>query len=237
MSTIGLPLNAGSLPYTCYPATPQQFYADMFSRGSALFPSIKGVVVSDTVPAAGDQDKLWIKTSNGAPIGQFIFFNAHWVWPHLSTAGGSERRMWVGLEADLVNYDGGDANPAGPSSGAMWAVDHDFDGRSPMGPGAIPDTVDNLGVNGNYGHGTHAQTIAEMPTHTHPITAFGTNTPSNGNGIIGGSNGTTGPFTYSDSTTPMSIANTGGGAAMSLVHPVRGIFLIKRTSRIYYLGA
>ena len=235
MATIGVPLNIGQLPYTCYPSDPQSFYADMFSRASALYPQITGVIISDNTPAASDRDKLWIKTSAGAPVvglaGQYVFYNGAWLWPHLTSAGSPLRLLWLEDLTALQTFDGGDTNPAGIASGPMWEEDTTFRGRSPMHPGAIPDDGSVLGVDGTYGVGVHTLTTNEIPSHTHDLDV---------NRKVGGDTGAGGQNIYGDATVgaayTLTSDATGGGLAHPNVHPVRGIYLIKRSSRIYYKG-
>jgi hypothetical protein len=273
MSTIGLPLNIGALPYTCYPSDPQTFYADMFSRARALFPAITGVVISSGTPAASDRDKLWIKTSGGAPTQpqpQFIYFNGVWVWPNVAPAGGNKRELWAGSLVDLVTYDGGDANLVGDASGAMWEEDTTFQGRVPMGPGAISgsDPAKTLAVNEQYGSGSVTLTDAQlfsMQGHQHLMGRFqgddngyflyGTNTePYTGAGSVQGrwiaGEGSESYATLSSVSLPGQYMLTGApynpatSEAMSTltnvahenVPPVTGIYIIKRTSRVYYKG-
>lgn len=227
---------AGSLPYNCYPASVQQLYLDMFARGAAQLSDIEGVVISESAPTASDRDKLWIKLVGGVAVSPFVWSTlyARWIWPHSSSAGGFERRLWVGTEAALATYDGGDGNPLGPASGPMWQVDHDFDGRSPMGPGAIPDTVDSLGVGGDYGQGQHPITTEEMPSHSHDVDAKVTTFSADGGGTIylapNPDPATYVPFLWSTKT-------KGGDIPINWVHPVRGCFLIGRTARQFLLGA
>jgi microcystin-dependent protein len=273
MSTIGLPLNIGALPYTCYPSDPQTFYADMFSRARALFPAITGVVISSGTPAASDRDKLWIKTSGGAPTQpqpQYIYFNGVWVWPNVAPAGGNKRELWAGSLVDLVTYDGGDANLVGDASGAMWEEDTTFQGRIPMGPGAISgsDPAKTLALNEQYGEGSVTLTDAQLfyaQSHKHVMgrintgdngafTFESTSEPFTGAGSLQGRliSGEGGAATYalSDSTLngPYLVTsetyNPATGLAVSAtanvahenVPPVVGIYIIKRTSRVYYKG-
>lgn len=234
-STIGLPLNAGQLPYTCYPANPQTLINDAFRLGSATMPNIRGVVISDSRPATGDQDKFWVKTSSSAPVGQFIFYNGAWVWPHATPAGGSERRLWVGTLADLITYDGGDVNALGSASGAMWQQDTDFNDRIPIGATAT------YPVNANSGAATQTLISANLPDHTHEIGcevsdyAAGSNIAGRFRATGGGAN-----FYYDQavSTTVRGLTRVLGTVAtsFSILPPIRGIFFIKRTSRTYIVG-
>jgi hypothetical protein len=274
MSTIGLPLNIGALPYTCYPSDPQTFYADMFSRARALFPAITGVVISSGTPAANDRDKLWIKTSGGAPTQpqpQYIYFNGVWVWPNVAPAGGNKRELWAGSLVDLVTYDGGDANLVGDASGAMWEEDTTFQGRIPMGPGAISgsDPAKTLALNEQYGSGSVTladNQVFSMQAHQHVmgrmrntskddcLLNFGdTEPPYPGAASLQGrpvsndaeSQGSAALSTQSGQYLITSEAyNPATGTAVSgvtnvaheNVPPVTGIYIIKRTSRVYYKG-
>lgn len=224
---IGLPLTAGTLPFTCYPATPQALYNAMFSLGSAQTTGLTGVVISASTPAPEDRDKAWIKLSGDNPIGIFKFAGANWIWPHPSAASGSERRLWVGEVADLVTYDGGDAGLIGAASGAMWEVDAEFVGRMPIGPGLIPGTATTAVVATNYGSGQHTLTVAELPVHNH-----GYNNQTSSFDYEGGNDG--------QGARPANIAqvsgNAGGGTPFEFIPPVRGAYFIKRTSRVFYRG-
>lgn len=75
----------------------------------------------------------------------------------------------------------------------------------------------NLQIGATGGEQSHVLLESEMPVHTHRITAFGSNAPSNGHGIIAGANdGGTGPFIYDATTFPanfMGIEAKGGDAA------------------------
>lgn len=242
MPDIGLPLNAGDLPYACYPADPQTLYNDMFSLGSATAAELRGVTIGPTAPAASDQDKLWVKTSAGAPIGQFIYFNGAWVWPHEVPASGSERRMWVGSLADLQTYDGGSVGAVGAATGPFWEEDVAFRDRIPMGVGpAIA-----LAVATNYGDADASISLltANMAPHKHFVAkstaagavlvdavtsvsysgAWGSNSDYNLSAVAAGAN------------VGLSDDGTGASAPFSILNPVRALYMIVRTARIYRLG-
>lgn len=241
---IKVPLIPGTLPggNNYCPPNWQQFLIDAFSVSFGQIPSASNVWVGDTSPPDPVATPIWFRTNAGAPVYPNLWFLVNGVWSAKHPIGASARevRWWNDTEANLVTFEGGDGNPLGPNSGPIWAVDHTWDGRSPMSPGAVPDTADTIAQGANYGHGQHVQTQDELAKHTHIISSFGTNFPSNGNGVLGGSNDLTGPFSYDDNAglPPDAahrtvIASMGKSAAMNWVHPVKGCFAIVRTSRIW----
>lgn len=224
----------GSLPTTCYPQDVQTLYNLFCQLSTVQFPGLTGVIISDTQPVATDRDKAWLKTSGTAPLWPpvFIYFNGKWVARHPVDAGASERRLWVGLEADLTSYDGGDGNAPGDASGPMWAVDHTFDARFLVAPGTLPSTT-MIAVNGTGGEETHVLTTDEMPSHNHPTLTQ----PSNGFLVDISSGGSGTDVGGSLIKTDLTTGNTGGDKAHNNLPPYIGVFVIKRTGRVYYLGA
>lgn len=241
-----LRLNPGTLATSCW-TTPQALYNEMFELGSALLGDITGIIISDDQPEANDRDKAWIKTNAGAPVyglnAPAVWFNGHWVIKYPTPASSQERRLWVGLEADLVTYDGGAVG------NALWEVDHDFDARYLIGPGTLPSTT-AIAVGGTGGEETHVLTEAEgaVGTHTHPFgitnpggddayfAKQGVTTVSSYTGYyITGSNGniTAGQTTADLYTQPAA----NGAGVTSTGHnnmpPYRGVFVIKRTANPY----
>lgn len=222
---------SGQLASDCYPATPQAMLNEWASKSSAQWPNVVGIVKSATEPIVTDRDKLWIRVDgSGNVTGQFAYGNGQWHWPHETPANGSERRLWVGSEADLATYDGGAAGAIGLNMGAFWLVDHDFDGRIGMGPGAITGAVPSktLAVNENYGEAGHMQTSQEVGQHTHEpspkaIVASGSGSAT---GFLLGGSGDARPD-------QVVLANTytAGQVAIPLIPLVRGIFVIKRSIR------
>lgn len=240
-------LIAGTLPSSCYPQSPQVLYNWMFQLGVCQFPNITGIVIGDTAPGVNDQDKAWAKTSAGAFLGLiYTFFNGAWVVRHQLLPGGIDRR-WVSDITNLGTYDGGDGGVLGDASGPMWVEDTDFQGRSPMHPGAIPGSTPakTLAALENYGEGTHTLLEAETPKHTHwtVVNLSATGAPTATNTIL--ASRSDGEYSLAGGTGPANVGltNSFGGAADGSTtphqntHPVRGLFAIKRSSRIYYRGA
>lgn len=222
----------------------------MFSLGAAVLGDLDGVIISDTAPAAEDRDKAWIKTNATAPLWPpiFIFYNGMWVMPNPEPASGDSRRIWVGSLASLITYDGGDAGALSAAGGAMWEEDTDFRDRIPMGVGASLAAA----VSTNYGDADASLTLldANYKNHTHFIanaTPNAAGTPQlSASTYLSWTGGGLGNENYvllgGTVAATVGISSTVGGAAgnndpFSILNPVRGIYVIRRTSRVYYRGA
>ena len=153
--------------------------------------------------------------------------------------------------AAVDTFDGGEAGAIGDASGPMWQIDTAYAGRSPMGPGAIPDTSKTLAALEDYGNGTHTITVNELPKHTHGITLKGFR--SNLEAGVEQWYAKSGPDPGVVETTPENSAqfpshlDVGDGInfdetmwgqatpqAVNIVHPVRGTYILKRTARKFY---
>lgn len=246
-----LPLLPGTLASDCYPASAQAFYTQMFALGSAQLGDLTGIIISEAQPGPDDRDKAWIKVVAGKPIWGYapaIWFSTAWVIPHPEPANSPARKLWAGSEALLATYDGGDGGVPGDASGPMWLVDHAMDGRSPMGPGTLPSGA-TLAFNGTMGEEKHVLTGAEgaIGSHTH---AYGLYVPGTGGGFAGqttpsatsayqslfiGESTPSGanPVTANMFTLPPNLGAGATSDAHNTVHPVLGLFLIKRSGRIF----
>lgn len=201
------------------------------------------VLVQDTQPDPDQQDALWYQPTTGLT---FSFNGGAWVTPHRSPPGSDERRMWVGTLVGLRSFDGGDGTATTPNTnvGAMWEEDPDFQGRSPMGVGAIPTSNPpaNLAVATNYGEGAHTQTADEVGTHAHPLGSDAS--IQNGDNVLCVSTGMAGAGLMRGDTgsplTDLSVQNntyTASQEPMPVIHPVRGAYIIRRTNRVNYVGS
>lgn len=239
-----LPLIPVSLPEGYCPTTWQELANTIIGGSVAVFEGSGFTVVlnQEGTPTALQTAFLWRKPSTGLV---YSYVSGAWVTPHPSAPGGDERRLFIGSLVALQTYDGGAVGAVGDAAGPMWEEDTAFQGRSPMGPGAIPTSnpAKTLSVAEQYGEGAHTQTVEEVGPHNHPLAADAdiTNTGgtikvvSTGVGGPGLARGETAP-----EVTPLSVGPntyTSTQQAANVIHPVLGIYVIKRTARIFLRGA
>ena len=229
------PLTAGELASNCWPPDPQTLYNEMFAKGY-LSLNLSAPVISSSTPSTTDRDKVWFKIDgSGRPVGQFIFQGGKWIWPHEVPAGGSMRQMWVGSAAALVTYDGGTAGTVSDASGPMWEIDTDFEGRSPMGVGTIPGKTlspTTIAVGDDLGTAEHTQVEGEVGAHVHEV-QLDVQNADGGSGVTALSDN----FSTNERQTDTELNQAQGDVTpMNILHPVRGVYMIKRSSRIYRVG-
>lgn len=240
MSDVLLPIQSGNLPpnycFTGWQKLLVDFAAVMFAKisGQSYYN------VGATKPAVQFQAYPWLNTTDG----RWYQFSGQWISPHpwqYATSLGL-RLEWEGTEADLKLFDGGDAGALSSVSGPMWEIDHNYDGRSSMGPGTIPTSNPSkvLAVTEDFGEGAHQMTIEEVGPHIHPLQTEASITNAGGtidvvNTGVGGPGlqiGLTGVATNVLEVLANTYATTQQN--MPVIHPVRGCYKIRRTTRIYY---
>ena len=78
----------------------------------------------ESVPAASDRDKPWIRTINQSPDKIYVHQSGYWLSRHPCPASSKERRIWTGTAAELITYDGGsDVTTPNVYQGPMWEID------------------------------------------------------------------------------------------------------------------
>lgn len=235
MST-NITLTMGTLSSTCYPSL-QDHAVDLVSQisGSVLDGSLK-YIISGTAPGADDRDKLWIKTSSGAPVRQFIYYNGAWVWPHHIPAGDGRLILYKGSAASVDTLDGGSSGTAKSASGPFWEIDSDLSGRFPLGVGVL-DSGTSVAVTNTGGEEKHTLTQAELPDHIHDFTVREFNNWDSSNDsaaelLLGDQN-----VVSANSSKPNVLINGGGSdEAHNNMPPYYGVYYLKRTSRVFYVG-
>ena len=253
--TILIDALAGTLPEGFCPTGPgalQELYDEFFERGQFSLPvNTKFFNYGDTEPTADFRGYPWFRTVGGEPDRWYVYVGAamgpnKWLSLHPIPAGPNGLRQgWVGTEDELKVFDGGEVAATTTLSGPFWEIDHDFDGRSPMGPGAISgaNPAKTLSVGEDYGAGAQLQSAQQVPAHTHPLATDATITNADGSvkvvntgaGAPGLLIGLTGPATTALSVQANAFTTT--QEATPIIHPVRGRYEIKRTLRKFYRSA
>lgn len=228
----------GSLPPNYCFTTWQQLYIDMISQLSGFLPGNYSTFnFGNAVPSPDDQDKPWFRLNgDSSPDKWYVYFGGSWVSPHPTSASSSELRLWKGLEADLVTYDGGAAGAVTDTTGPMWVVDHAMDARFPLAPGTLPSAV-IIAVGDTGGEEKHLLLSAEtgIVGHNHAEMCADA-----GNNAIGGGGANRRTFGVAGSTTEDSLIKTGSVADASALNshnnmpPYIGRFFIQRTARKFY---
>lgn len=201
----------------------------------------------NTEPTAENRGKPWLRLKGDGTLDRvYIYYNGQWVSPHVTPAGGSERRLWVGTTGELETYDGGQAGTVGAASGPMWEVDTAFAGRMPLGVGTTPSSV-AIAVATNYGNDKVTITDANLPEHFHYVAK---STQQNSSSLsatqavayIGGGYGNENYVLQGldiASNIPnvgqTSKAGTASPTTLDLLNPARGVYFIKRTARLFHV--
>lgn len=155
-------------------------------------------------PAVNDRNKPWLRTNADGTFDKvYVFAGGAWVSPHSVPASSAMRMWWTDSEANLWAYDGGDGVDPGTttptaSTGAMWERDDDYDARVPLQAGTLPSSL-VLNVGDTGGEEKHTLLTAEIPAHTHFLSADEVDSASAGTG------------NSIDSATQMVKRRTGGG--------------------------
>lgn len=211
--------------------------------------SFASILNQEAVPGINDVDKLWYQPSTAAR-GLYSYIGGAWIIPHPSPAAGNERRHWVGTLVELRSFDGGDGTATVPMGnvGAMWVEDTEFVGRSGIGPGSVPSSSPALSVAvaTNAGAGTVLQTEQMVAAHTHKVTfsnqpgavythwSYDSGSPDGG---IEEPIGTGGPGVNAEGMTAQLNTYTTTQVETPILHPVRGMYVIKRSDRVNYVGS
>jgi microcystin-dependent protein len=166
----------GKLPENYEPSGPDDFVQQLSKiLTSYMAGTYTTINFGSSTPAAEDQDKPWFRTTATGEFDRVYSYSStygKWVSPHPAPYSGSERRIWVGSEAALLSYDGGDGSSAAPAAttGAMWQIDTTFAFKMPIGVGTGPDSGTLLAVGNTGGEEQHEllqDEGAQAPDHQH----------------------------------------------------------------------
>ena len=233
---INLPvvLNPAAFPAGYCPTSWQQFANDFASLTTGyLEGNYSTFNYGSSTPSVNDRAKPWLRTTaTGLPDSWYVYGGttvAAWIWPHPVPALSDFRMMYSGSSASITTLDGGDSDPIGPASGPFWEIDSAFESRSPMGVAAVVSgTAVPFPVGTNYGEAQHTLVTDELPKHTHTISAaINMDVDQTSTRTIFGADD---PAVF---TTTRNTGETGNDQPHNTVHPVRAVYILKRTARIY----
>jgi len=239
-------ISAGTVAEDYCFTTYQQLLTDFAALLSAYVPGQYNFFnYGDSEPAVEDRSKPWLRTVAGVPERWYVYSGGNWIWPHEVPASGKERRIWVGTLTELKTYDGGEDTAITSTTGPFWEEDTDFAGRSPMGVGTIPSRTispTSIAVGDNVGAGEHALTRAQLPTDKIELlgdeSKSSSGSPANANDSIARqlNAGSSSDYALQSSTLAATVGKSaalGSGEKHNIVHPVRGVYFIKRSARVY----
>lgn len=245
----------------CYPSDPNRFWLDGVATLSGFVPGTYNFFnYGNDEPDPEDRNKPWVRLNGDGTLDRvYVYANGVWSSPNPRAASGDERMIWVGLEADLWSYDGGDGTDPSTTAptattGAMWSRDTSFDFRFPLGIGTSPSVTQPSGeVTGSTTVGVGATGGAEdteividsdqLPSHSHDVTVESSTGDS--------ADSEQGRFTVGDGTfkwrSDLSNDKVGhtreaGGDTDGATQPIErtnmppflGVIFAKRTARQFY---
>lgn len=234
---------------------PDSWSALFLNLAASLYGYVPGqysfFVMSETEPAAEDRDKPWLQLDgSGAPVAWFKYYAGAWVWPNPIEPSSIVRWIAEGTDADIWSFDGGDGtdpstNPPTDTTGAMWEVDANYDGRMPIGSGTLSPSGTTVNVGDTGGADQVTQTEAQMARHSHALAYVKTNANSQttGLGTIASEQSVYDTYEAAGKVDvngdASAIQETGGSGSpettqpMTTISPYRGCRIIKRTARIF----
>lgn len=240
-----IPVNLvpGTLPYECWPELPQTINVDIVTRIVAtLDVEFAGVYVSATTPPVDQRDKVWFNLTDYEWY-RWTPTVGGWARKHRVPPGPSDyRTLWAGLEPDLITYDSGQAGAVSVSTGPIWEVDHDWDNRIPIGADTTGGTpiVNAPGV--ETGDREFTLDTTKLPAHTHDMGLERSDLPDS-TVEAGRLRDASGNVEWQNTSATPKIGrtrSTGVESAdmdpISIIPPVRGLFVIKRTAREWILA-
>ena len=239
------------------PLSYQQFANDIAAALSGTLPgTLVGWSVGSTKPVITGDDpgahtRPWLKLDETCNFERIYFFNGgEWRSPHPDFIG--KVILYEGLEVDVPTLDGGTAGAVTDSTGPFWEIITAMAAKIPMGPGTLPgfqtppeSTTIAVGVNGGSEGQVVTIGVGQLPAHSHDIAVeSSTETADSELGRFKVSDGNLRWSTAEANDTTNKVGHTrlselpASGTAdpinVSHLPPVRGIWFLRKTSRIYF---
>ena len=217
---------------------------------SVIVPDGSKVNVGSTAPAPADRIYPWLRLdpTTGKPERLYYYTSGYWLSMHQTPAESPIRLAYADDTNSLKTYDGGEDTPVSDIAGPFWTVDTDFAGRIPIGVGDLPSfstSGNTIVLNTNDGNDQVTLVDANYKNHRHFTLAaqagtgvFPTSTTqvAREGGGMGNENYSMqlagGAATVGRTSLVEGLAGT--NEATEILNPVRGVYWIKRTKRLFY---
>lgn len=202
-----------------------------------------GLNVGNDLPSPANEDKPWFRLNpDGTP--DRIYTHTAGLWLARFFVDPPFTFWHTGTELSIDTLHGGEAGAVTAYTGPFWQKVAGFEGRSPIVPGTLASGA-VIAIGDNFGAEEFTLSALNLPLHFHDIIADSTGAISGGDGgwIIGrGSAASPEPARDrpASSTNPRTGRTEDAGELaadidpVSNVHPVRGIWLLERTARLYH---
>lgn len=217
---------AATLPEgVCYASEQERLLAFASNLSGFLPGTFSTFIIGSATPAPEDQDKPWIADDGRMYLFELPGLGA-WVSRHPEATGSI--KLYGGTEASVTTFDGGEAGAVSAAAGPMWEIVTAAAARFILAPGTLPSgTVVAVGATG--GNEEHTITVDEMPAHTHDVALRPTES--------GGTANLYADRARADNPEPTNLLETsevGGGDKFSMMPPYYSLWVIRRTSRIWF---
>jgi hypothetical protein len=226
-------LTAGTLPGGFCPVNEQERFNEYAKRLTGQLPgSYSTIVFQAAKPSVADQDKLWVRTNaDGTLDRSYTFSNGIWRSPHAIPPNFT--MLYWGDISSIDSFDGGAAGTVTATAGPFWAEVTEARGRFPIHPD--PNKVlltTPVSVKGTGGEELHTLVPGALPDHVHQL--VGANLAIQyGGGTLAAA------FLKRDvaGTSVVETVETSGGnnKAHNNMPPYIGLYLLRRTARLYYI--
>ncbi len=232
-------LTSTTLPGGYCPTTEQGRLDTYAAHLTGLLPGGYSTIVSgNSLPSAIDQDKPWLRYNADGTIDRwYTFAQGAWLSPHLIPPGFT--MLYPGDITSIATFDGGSVGAVTVTTGPFWEEVTAAVGRVPIHPDpsktviqfqdVIP-TGTAVVVGSTGGEERHTLTSLELPDHQHKLEAEAVSTNSGAGAaflLLRATAGTNYPTLNPTNTTSNDQPHNN-------MPPFYGIYLIRRTARLYY---
>lgn len=242
-------LSSADVPENLECVITKEKWQQLIALLSVILPEGFQMNIGNTTPAPEDRVWPWLRLDvNGKIDRLYHYAMGFWLSKYHTPANSPIRLPWTGSPTDLLTYDEGENTAVSEITGPFWEVDTNFEQRIPIGVGTLPTSGDPVAVNTNYGADEYTIQNANIRRHRHHAAAntstSGAGLPSSGTQISGSGGGAAQEnYDLQGTNTAATIgltsfvqgqSQTDDNEAFSILNPVRGVYFIKRTARLYW---